>query len=296
VKLTIGGRDATQVLSAMTLEKSRSEAAATLTATLWQAAADAYLPKLSAATGDAVRLTDDSGGACFLGAVQTVERTAQTVAITACDRGVYLARNELNGVFAGTGAQIAAQVASRLGVTLGGVDAQSGYRLITARAGHSAFAILREAVGEDREIFMDGAVLRIAKTVGAAVPLTTGRVLDVSCRSSVGRMVNRCAVMKSNGAQAAFAQNKTDIDKYGQYQSVQILQGVIASADAQAAAGLRGKTFTADVTVMGSLALRCGGAVTADLPDWGLRGTFAITAVRHRWREGVFTTELTLEA
>lgn len=295
MKLTIRGVAVGHIASAITLQKARTEAAATLTVSIWHAAADTCFEKLSVATGDAVQLLDDGGRTVFLGSVQTLERTPETVHITACDRGMYLKRNELSGVFAGTGAQIAAQVAARLGIGVKSVDAQSGYRMITAGAGHSAFSILRQAVGDDREIYMDETKLTVAKTVGAPVPLKGERVLDIVCRSSIGQIVDRCVVVKSNGAVAGSAQNASDLAKYGQFQQVERLQGAIDQASAQARAALRGKTITADVTLLGDLGLKSGGMATANLPDWGLRGSFAITAVTHRWNAGLFTSEVTLE-
>ena len=292
--LSLNDRPAGHVASVITLQKARTEAAATLRAVFWRAPADAYFENLSIATGDAVRLTDDDGNRVFLGSVQTLQRTPETFTVTACDRGIYLSRNELSGVFAGSAAQIAAQVAGRLGIALGSVDAPMGYRLLTARAGDSAFSLLRRAVGEEREIYLDGERLMIARQVGAAAALSPERVVDIVCRSDVGESVNRCLVIKSNGAVAAGAENGAEIARYGQFQSVESLQGAVSGAAEQARAGLRGKAFTADVTVVGDPLLRCGGAVTADLPDWGLRGTFAVTAVTHRWQGGLFTSELTL--
>ncbi|MCI2056271.1 MAG: hypothetical protein LKJ86_03900 [Oscillibacter sp.] len=293
--LTIRGTAVGHIASVITLQKARTEAAATLTAMFWRATADTYFQTLTIATGDAVQLLDDKGKRVFLGSVQTLERTPETFTVTACDRGIYLTRNELSGVFAGTGAQIAAQVASRLGIAIASVDAKSGYQVITALAGDSAFSILRRAVGDDREITMDGTKLAIAKTVGTAATLKAENVLDIVCRSDIGSIVNRCLVVKSNGAVAGSAENAADRAKYGQFQQVQSLQGAISGASAQAKAALTSKTFTADITVLGDLALKSGGIVTANLPDWGLRGTFTITAVTHRWKAGLFTTELTLK-
>ena len=53
--------------------------------------------------------------------------------------------------------------------------------------------------------------------------------------------------------------------------------------------------MTAEVTVDGNCGYRCGAHLQGTLPQWGLEGTYRITAVRHVWEKGLFTTELTLE-
>lgn len=90
-------------LESVRLGKTRNEAAACLTATVLIAPADTYFLKLSVAVGDVVRLLDDGGKEIFLGSVHELDRDPEAVTLTAYDRGVYLTRNELYGVYAGTG-------------------------------------------------------------------------------------------------------------------------------------------------------------------------------------------------
>ena len=110
MKLYIGQQMALPALESVRLGKSRTEAAATLTATVLTAPADTYFLKLSMAVGDPVRLLDDGGKEIFLGSIHELEREPEAVALTAYDRGVYLTRNELYGVFSGTGKDIAAKL------------------------------------------------------------------------------------------------------------------------------------------------------------------------------------------
>lgn len=112
----------------MTLEKSRGDAAATLTAVLLTAAADRCFPKESLALGDAVRLLGDAGEEVFLGAVQAVSRNVETVTLIACDRGLYLTANELSGVFAGSPEGICRAVAMRLSLPVGTLEVPAGWK------------------------------------------------------------------------------------------------------------------------------------------------------------------------
>lgn len=83
MKLYANGILLNAAAQSVTLEKSRGDAAATLTAVLLTAAADRYFPKESLALGDA-------GEEVFLGAVQAVSRNVETVTLLPCEEGFLL--------------------------------------------------------------------------------------------------------------------------------------------------------------------------------------------------------------
>ena len=293
MKLYIGQQMALPALESVRLGKSRTEAAATLTATVLTAPADTYFLKLSMAVGDVVRLLDDGGQEVFLGSVQELDRTPEAVTLTACDRGIYLTRNELYGVYSGTGKTIAAKIAGELGIPLGTVEDDGLRRTIVTGAGMSAFSILRKAVGEGREISIRDGALTVTKGGGNTVLLSPERMLEVSSRASIREMVNRAVVVGRNGNRLASARNDQDAALYGQFQQVLGKDGDPAS---QAKAALKGRTMSARVTLLGDLSLRCGGTVEVHRPQWGLEGLYTVTAHEHRWERGLFTTSLSLEA
>ena len=280
-------------LESVRLGKTRAEAAATLTATVLTAPADTYFLKLSMAVGDPVRLLDDNGKEVFLGSVHQLDRTTQAVALTAYDRGVYLTRNELYGVYAGTGKTIAAKIAGELGIPLGTVEDDGLRRTIVTGAGQSAFSILRRAVGEGREISIRDGALTVTKQDPIVYVLPVQDILEVTSRASIREMVNRAVVVGRNGLALASAENAGEITAYGQFQQVLGKDGDPAE---QAKAALQGRTLSARVTLLGNLAYRCGGTVRVDRPQWGLEGAYAVTAHEHRWEKGLFTTSLSLEA
>lgn len=292
MKLLIGQQMVMPALESVRLGKTRNEAAVCLTATVLIAPADTYFLKLSVAVGDVVRLLDDGGKEIFLGSVHELDRDPEAVTLTAYDRGVYLTRNELYGVYAGTGRRIAGKIAGELGVPLGAVEDDGLYRTIVTGPGESAFSILRRAVGEGREIAVRDGALTVTKGGGGAVPLPPERVLEVFGRASMGNMVNRAVVTGRNGRVLAAAQNTGDITACGRFQRV---MGKSGDPQAQAKAALRRRSLSARVTVLGDLSLRCGGRVEAHRPQWGLEGVYDITAHEHRWEKGVFTTSLSLE-
>ena len=280
-------------LESVRLGKTRSEVAATLTATVLTAPADTYFLKLSVAVGDPVRLLDDGGKEIFLGSVHEIDRTPDAVTLTAYDRGIYLTRNELYGVYAGTGKAIAGRIAGELGIPLGTVEDDGLRRTIVTGAGQSAFSILRKAVGKGREIAVKDGALTVTKGGGNAVLLPPERVLEVTSRASIRTMVNRAVVVGRNGNRLASAENAGEIAAYGRFQQVLGKDGDPAE---QAKAALQGRVLSARVTLLGNLAYRCGGTVKADRPQWGLEGLYTVTAHEHRWERGLFTTSLSLEA
>ena len=292
MKLYIGQQMVLPALGSVRLGKTRSEAAATLTATVLTAPADTYFLKLSVAVGDPVRLLDDGGKEIFLGSVHEIDRTPDAVTLTAYDRGIYLTRNELYGVYAGTGKTIAAKIAGELGIPLGTVEDDGLRRTIVTGAGQSAFSILRKAVGEGREIAVKDGALTVTKGGGNAVLLPPERVLEVTSRASIRSMVNRAVVVGRNGNRLAGARNDGDAALYGQFQQVIGKNGDPAG---QAKAALKGRSLSARVTLLGDLALRCGVTVEIHRPQWGLEGLYTVTAHEHRWEKGLFTTSLSLE-
>lgn len=292
MKLYIGQQMMLPALESVRLGKTRSEAAATMTATVLTAPADTYFLKLSMAVGDPVRLLDDNGKEIFLGSVHEIDRTPEAVNLTAYDRGVHLTRNELYGVYAGTGKAIAAKIAGELGIPLGAVEDDGLRHTIVTGAGQSAFSILRKAVGEGREIYIKDGALTVTKGSGNAVLLRPERVLEVASRASIREMVNRAVVVGRNGNRLASARNDKDAALYGQFQQVIGKDGDPAS---QAKAALRGRIMSARVTLLGDLSLQCGGTVEAHRSQWGLEGLYTVTAHEHCWEKGLFTTALSLE-
>ena len=278
-------------LGSVTLSKSRSDASAILTATMQTAAADTYFLRLSIALGDPVRLLDDEGNEVFLGSIHTLERTPEQVSLVAYDRGVYLTRNELYGVFSGTPAAIAAQVAGKLGISVGEIYAPAGRKVILSRAGQSAYQILRQAVGEGRYIGITDGKLTVTKPYNV-YPIRPETVLEVRSEADLSGMVNRCAVVGRNGNLLAQAETGAEIAAYGQFQQV---LGKNGDAAQQAQGALVGKALGAKLTMLGDLAYRCGEAVELHRPDWGVDGVYAVTASEHCWEAGLFTTSLTLE-
>lgn len=293
MKLYIGQQFVMPVLAAAALGKCRTDAAAILTATVLTAPADTYFLKLSVAVGDVVRLLDDEGKEAFLGSIHTLERTPEQVTLTAYDRGVYLTGNQVWGVYTGTGREIAGRLAGTLGIPLGTVEDDGVRRRIVAGAGTSAFSVLRQAVGEGREIAVRDGKLTVTDRDPIVYPLPAQDVLTVSSRASIREMVNRAVVTGRNGRTTATAENGTDSAVYGRFQRV-LSSGGDDAGRAQAA--LKSRAMTARVTLLGNLAYRCGGTVELHRSDWGVDGVYAVTAHEHRWEAGLFTTSLSLEA
>lgn len=277
----------------ITLEKSRGEAAATLTVTLLKAVADRFVKKESLAVGDRMQLLDDAGSEIFSGTVEAITRTPETVTLTACDAGLYLTRNEIYGVFAGSPEAICRAAAGKAGVAVGTIDAPAGYKSLVIRAGVSAFSVLRQVVGEDREISVRDGRLTVEKTGETVISLAPEQVISSSGTASVAQMVNKCVVIGRKGGIEATAQNAEDIARCGQRQRV---LGKSGDAQAQAKAALKGRVMRGELVLRGDLRYRCGVNIALNRAGWGIDGVYPIVAVKRMWKRGVFTSEITWEA
>lgn len=293
MNLTINGLSVDPVLESVRLEKHRNEAAATLIATLWTAAADTFFLHLSLAVGDVVRLTDEQGAERFLGSIHALERTPEQVRLIAFDKGVFLARNEVNGVFAGNGAEICRTVAQRLGIAAGTLEADGAYQIIPALAGENAYALLRKAAGQGREVTVEEDALVVRKVRPVTVLLPTEQILEISAEADIRTMVNRCRIVDYRGRQVASAQNAADMAAYGAFGVVYGKNGT--DPQQQAKNALTGRKKRAEVVLLGNAGYFCGAKVLGQQPQWGLEGEYVIMAVTHRWEAGLFTTELSLE-
>lgn len=277
----------------ITLEKSRGEAAATLTVALLKAEADRFVKKESLAVGDEMRLCDDAGSEVFRGTVEAITRTPETVTLTACDAGLYLTRNEVCGVFAGSPESICRAVAGRLNIPVGQLFVPVGYKSLVVRSGVSAFSVLRQAVGEDREISVRDGKLTVEKAGETVLALPPEAVISSSGTASVAQMVNKCVVLGRNGGVEATAQNAEDVSHYGQRQRV---LGRSGDAQEQAKSALRGRVMRGELVLRGNLAYRCGVKIALNRPEWGIDAAYPVVAVKHVWKRGGFTSEVTWEA
>ena len=293
MKLYINQQMVLPVLGRLELRKTRSEACATLRAVLYTAAGDTYFQKLSLALGDGVRLLDDNGREVFLGSIHDLRRTPEQVELTAYDAGIYLTRNELRGVFCGAPRAIVEQVAGELGIPLGTVETESGWKCITAGSDLSAFAILRQAVGTKREIFVRDGALHVTRSGYTVYVLDPSRVVEAEGAASLDPMVNRALVLDRKGTVAASAENAAQMARYGRFQTV--LAKVDTNPAQQAQNALQSPEKGGEVSLLGDLNYRCGDAVELHRPDWGLDGVYAITGAAHLWEGGLYITTLTLE-
>lgn len=294
MKLYIKEQMVLPVTGSLRLRKTQREAAATLTATLYLAPADQYFLELSVAVGDSVRLLDREGKEIFLGSVFELQRTPETVSLTAYDRGIFLTRNELRGVFCGTPAQIVGQVAAKLEIPLGTVETEADWKCIAARSGQSAFSILRQAAGNGREISIRNGALCVTKSPYMVYALDPSQVAEANGSVDLSGMVNRCTVVDRKGTVLAASENAADLARYGCFQRVLTTTGGLFPS-AQANAALKGSEKTGEITVAGHLNYLCGCAVELHRKDWGLDGVYCVTAAEHRWEKGIYTTTMELE-
>lgn len=175
---------------------------------------------------------------------------------------------------------------------MGTLEVPAGWKRLVAGAGVRAFDILRQAVGEDREISIQNGALTVTKAGQERFVIARGdgtREPRDGGRKADGQPLRG---HRPQGAAAATAQNTTDLARFGLRQRV---LGKSGDAAAQAQSGLCGRILRGELTVRGDLRYRCGAMIELHRKEFGLDGAYPLTAVKHRWERGLFTTELTWE-
>lgn len=112
---------------------------------------------------------------------------------------LYLTANELSGVFAGSPEGVCRAVAMRLSLPVGTLEVPAGWKRLVAGAGVRAFDILRQAVGEEREISIQNGALTVTRAGQERFVIAEETVLASRGTADARQMVNRCAVIDRRG-------------------------------------------------------------------------------------------------
>lgn len=93
-------------------------------------------------------------------------------------------------------------MAMRLSLPVGTLEVPAGWKRLVAGAGVRAFDILRQAVGEEREISIQNGALTVTRAGQERFVIAEETVLASRGTADARQMVNRCAVIDRRGAAA----------------------------------------------------------------------------------------------
>jgi membrane protein implicated in regulation of membrane protease activity len=257
--------------------------------------------------GDHVELLDDAGNCKFFGMVVQVRQTAGSpaAAVTAYDRGIYLANNDGTCKFRGIDpADAAAQVCREYDIPYGRLE-RAGVAVSRIFAGVSLWQIINtmytKAGEQTGKRYMARFVGRELEVVERTVRPTSlvirpgSNLLAASTTRSVVNLRNSVAIYDADGNRLRVLEDADAVALYGLMQRhITQRDGEDATAEAQGILDDNGEAQTISVTAMGDMDVITGNTVVVHQPDTGLQGVFWVDSDTHQWTKGLHTMRLTL--
>lgn len=309
--LILGDRDATQLVSTVTLSGNYKQCARTLAMSLAVSSLDTFIPTINYDLGTHVGLYVD-GKLKFdgWGVTSTEDTASNTVDLTCYDRGFYLRRNEtIRAVRNQTPEAVTKSLCEEFGIECGDIEitgvALTRNFLPSSGGANSLYSIIgtlytmaSKITGDKYIVRFEGEKLCVRKKelTEYSIRLAPGiGLLTAKSTQSYENMVNQVLVYDSNDK---LIMQKTDSelkDAYGLLQSV-IKAGNDNNPTELAEAELRDNALTQKITVtnIGNIDCLTGNTVIINEPQTGLNGVFWIDEDYHYWRKGIYTNKLVL--
>lgn len=312
IRVTMGSRDATDLIVTATLSGSVRQCARTLALEMAVPDSDtSSVPRIPCAPGVHVLLEADGktlfdgwgfGDSGALGAARK--------GLTCYDRGFYLKRNQTAlAVKNQTPEDVTRSLAADFGIECGEIAA-TGVRLTrnflpSSGGANSLYNIIQalytlasRETGDKYYIIFEGTRLCVRRRELAEYTLRLrpgSNLLTASTSSSVANMVNQVLVYDRADKLLTTVSDASLSEAYG------IMQAVLTAGDGDdpaelARAELEGNGIdqTVSVTNLGGIDCLAGGTVVIREPASGLDGVFWIDEDYHYWRKGIYTNKLVL--
>lgn len=298
-------RDATELLTMTQLSGAINQCSRQLDLTLAVSDTDGNLPRISTGLFRSVGLYRDSGARLFSGSIVQRQRQtgSSTMSLTALDRGMYLAGNQGWYSFTCTPEAAARQVCAAFGIPVGtlartGVTVKRKFDCVELhKIIMTMYSKASETTGKKYYIKFDGNSLSVLERPStAAFVLDPSRNLISADYTEDGQDYrNSVAIYSKTGALIRTIGTKTPDALAGLLQAAVTQQdGEDASKEARSL--LEDHDIQQNVTVecFGDPSLLSGGGVTILDNSSGAAGLFWIDSDKHVWKNGVYTTSLTL--
>lgn len=298
-------QDATELLTMAQWSGGINQCSRQLDLTLAVSDTDGNLPRIDTGLFYGVGLYRDSGVRLFSGSIVLRQRQSgsSTMTLTALDRGMYLAGNQGWYSFACTPEAAARQVCAAFGIPVGTL-AQTGvavkrkfdcvelHKIIMTMYSKAA-----ETTGKKYYIRFDGNSLSVLERPSAAsfVLDPTRNLISADYSEDGQDYRNSVAIYNKTGGLIRTIGTKAPETLAGMLQAAVTQQdGEDASKEARAL--LEDHDIRQGVTAecFGDPSLLSGGGVTILDNSSGAAGLFWIDNDKHVWKNGVYTTSLTL--
>ena len=285
----------------------KQRGARTLTFDLATSEADPDLPAVACPVGAVVSYWDDDGTPLFQGGVatRTLSDRDAALAVTAHDRGMYLSGNDGTiKVRDETAESAVARLCGQYGISVGELAA-TGVPLRRKFTGTPLWNIVttlytlagRQTGAQYLARFeWDRLTVRIRREQAENLVIRPkSNLITSTTTESIEDMRNSVGIYDKDGNRLSPLQDAQAVALYGLLET-HITQGEDQDARGEAEQILadRGLSQTVSVECMGNTGLTTGRTVAVQQPMTGLSGVFWIESDRHVWRDGNYTTTLTL--
>lgn len=259
------------------------------------------------ALGDGLTLRE-GGDTLYSGYVvkRTMDSDSATMSISGYDKGMWLRNNQYTGKFRGAAPDyITRSICHDLGIPIDGLAAAPGVLLSRKFTGlrtdqviQTVYSLAGEQTGERYTIRMTpkGLLVKLRTVSAASVNIVPRSNLQTATTTeSIYSMVNRVAIYDDQGVRLTSVQDDDAVRLYGVMEQ-HIVQREGESAMVEAKARLEDGRLaqTVTVTATGNAALVTGETAVVVEPGTGLTGVFWIDADTQTWKNGIWTSKLTL--
>lgn len=310
LKFTSGGRtveNAWGLVNGVEWSGDKQRAARTLSFDLAVSQADPNLPAVECPVGAMTGFWDDSGAQLFQGIVvtRTLSDTKPTVAVTAMDRGLYLAGNQGTLQVRGETPESAVRrLCQSYGIPVGELAA-TGVAVSRKFSGTDLWRIIitlytlasRQTGKQYLARFeWDKLTVRERSETGESLVIRPkSNLLTSTTTESIEDMVNSVGVYNSDGVRLTTVRDQSAVNLYGLLERhITQREGEDAQAEAKQLLEDNGLDQKVTVTCLGDIRLTTGRTVIVRQPTTGLSGVMWIDADKHIWDENGYTVQLTL--
>ncbi len=304
MKIKIGQKDITHLLTSCTWSGSRLNVARKLEYSFVQDDRDANIPVIDVDNGYTCYGYDDADNLVFEGNIYSIERdrAKSSVSITAFDHLYVLAKSKTTRKFDNiTPEDITRQVCAELGVLVGDI-AETGTAVSFIANAKTGYQIIQGAYTEAAKVtekkyhpVMNGAKLDVIEKGTLIEGYTADSVVNMEdsvYKESIENLIDQILVVDEEGNRVDHVRNDEHIKKYSMFQDV-YKQDPNKDTQTEAKAMLKKPERSGHITALGDYRVKSSYSIT--VKDSLFKGQFWVKADTHTFVDGKHEMKLELE-
>lgn len=298
--------DVTNMISEITWSGSKSEIARKMELSFLYAIHDVHAPKIYPNIGDVMFLYADNGDELFRGKVFFNERVNEqgTIQITCYDDSIRLSKSKGTYNFKGKTAEaITTTVCNEIGISIGKL-ASTGINQKMLCSAKGMYEIIKEAYEaaslQNKKKYLPRMskgklnVIEVGSEVVDYILNDATNIISSGYSENAENVITRVKMYDENDKYIGMVENKEIASLLGVFQD-NYTKEKDKQARTVATNMLTGIEREASVTVIGNVACLSGRGIKIEDSATKLQGLFYIESDSHKWSNGQYTTDLTLE-